>query len=243
MGNLEHMPKIVVPGTQNATEAETLAPRSAVCKEVPRTSRGAVFFEESDFQAMLTRERRRAERSRQAFRVDAARRAPGKWLGGEKSCEQALSSGWASTRQTDMIGWYKQSRDRWRDLHGIGQRRDDAIRRDAEAPRFARGSSRTAAVSGGKDRNFLPRFPGELGPEPSGWVADSKLYPDLEPQVSRKRLAPGVKRAIDLLGSAGLLLVMRRFWLRLRWSSRSPQRGRCCLSRSASGSLARASSA
>jgi lipopolysaccharide/colanic/teichoic acid biosynthesis glycosyltransferase len=39
-------------------------------------------------------------------------------------------------------------------------------------------------------------------------VADSKLYPDLQPQSARTKVALGVKRAIDIAGSSSLMLLL-----------------------------------
>ncbi len=54
-------------------------------------------------------------------------------------------------------------------------------------------------------------FPENWDPNHSGWVADSKLYPDLQAQIPQKKISLGVKRAIDIAGSAAILLLMSPF--------------------------------
>jgi len=44
-----------------------------------------------------------------------------------------------------------------------------------------------------------------------GWVADSKLYPDLKRKGTKKRLPLVIKRAIDVIGSGALLLMLSPF--------------------------------
>jgi lipopolysaccharide/colanic/teichoic acid biosynthesis glycosyltransferase len=54
-------------------------------------------------------------------------------------------------------------------------------------------------------------FPESWDKNSSGWVADSKLYPDLKKKGPRKRLPLVIKRAIDVAGSSALLLVLSPF--------------------------------
>ena len=54
-------------------------------------------------------------------------------------------------------------------------------------------------------------FPESWDKNCAGWVADSKLYPDLKRKGSRKRLPIVIKRAIDIVGSGALLLVLSPF--------------------------------
>jgi lipopolysaccharide/colanic/teichoic acid biosynthesis glycosyltransferase len=59
----------------------------------------------------------------------------------------------------------------------------------------------------------LHLFPETWDKDSSGWVADSKLYPDLKRKISRKQLPHVIKRGIDIVGSAALLLVLSPFLL------------------------------
>src|SRR5260370_31936013 len=54
-------------------------------------------------------------------------------------------------------------------------------------------------------------FPESWDKNSSGWVADSKLYPDLKRKGSRKRLPLVIKRVIDVVGSGVLLLILSPF--------------------------------
>src|SRR5579872_4265386 len=96
--------RIAIPALQKPREA--LAEQATVAINA-NAGRQVTVFEEDAFQAMLTRERRRAERSSKPFILMLldAHRENGL---ADKVLRQALAVVGAATRQPDLIGWYKQ---------------------------------------------------------------------------------------------------------------------------------------
>ena len=165
------------------------------------------LFAEDVFQAMLTRERRRAERSRKPFVLMLLSAHEENGLA-EKILRQALTAIGAAARQTDVVGWYKQSvivgiiftelgTD---DIGGIAGALKAKIR-SCVAESIGREMAAKIAIS-------VHLFPEIWDPNHADWLADSKLYPDLEPQLPLKKFPLGMKRAMDIAGSAVLLLVL-----------------------------------
>ena len=204
--------------TPMGQKAKTASPapqqaRDAVAEHKPvsvirnETAPQSDIFTEDVFQAMLTRERRRAERSRKPFVLMLldAHRENGL---AENILRQALGAIGAATRQTDVVGWYKQSA-----IVGIifTELGNDEIVAIAEALRAKIGSRVGASLGGEMAAKIVISihiFPENWDRNHAGWHADSKLYPDLEPHVSLKTFPLGVKRAMDIAGSAALLLVL-----------------------------------
>ncbi len=162
---------------------------------------------ESVFHSMLTLERRRAERSRKPF-VLMLLDANLENGAAEEILRQAVSIVVASKRETDLVGWYKQDA-----ILGIIFT-EVSMEGDLPITETLRTKIETAFIKHlGRERAAkiaisLHVFPESWDKNSSGWVADSKLYPDLKRKGSRKRLPLVIKRVIDIVGSAGLLLVL-----------------------------------
>jgi lipopolysaccharide/colanic/teichoic acid biosynthesis glycosyltransferase len=165
---------------------------------------------ENIFHSMLTLERRRAERSRKPF-VLMLLDANLENGTAEEIFRQAVDIVVASKRETDLVGWYKQGA-----ILGIIF---TEVSLEGEVPitEMLRTKIETAFVRHlGQDRAdkiaiSLHIFPESWDKSSAGWVADSKLYPDLKRKGSRKRLPIVIKRAIDIVGSGALLLVLSPF--------------------------------
>jgi lipopolysaccharide/colanic/teichoic acid biosynthesis glycosyltransferase len=165
---------------------------------------------ENIFHSMLTLERRRAERSRKPF-VLMLLDANLENGSAEETLRQAVDIVVASKRETDLVGWYKQGA-----ILGIIF---TEVNLEGEVPitEMLRTKIETAFVRHlGRDRAAkiaisLHIFPESWDKNSAGWTADSKLYPDLKRKGSRKRLPIVIKRAIDIVGSGALLLVLSPF--------------------------------
>lgn len=165
---------------------------------------------ESVFHSMLTLERRRAERSRKPFvlmLLDAnLEHGPA-----EDILRQAVDIVVASKRETDLIGWYKQGA-----ILGVIFTEVN-LEGDAPITETLRIKMETAFIKHlGRERAShvavsLHVFPESWDKDSSGWVADSKLYPDLKRKGTKKRLPLVIKRAIDVVGSGVLLLMLSPF--------------------------------
>jgi lipopolysaccharide/colanic/teichoic acid biosynthesis glycosyltransferase len=162
---------------------------------------------ENVFHSMLTLERRRAERSRKPF-VLMLLDANLENGAAEAILKKAVSVIVASTRETDLVGWYKHDA-----ILGIIFS-EVSIEGDLPITETLRTKIETAFIKhlgrelAAKIAVSVHVFPESFDKDGSGWVADSKLYPDLKRKVSRKRLPLVIKRAIDILASACLLLVL-----------------------------------
>jgi len=165
---------------------------------------------ENVFHSMLTLERRRAERSRKPF-VLMLLDANLETGTAEAVLYQAVEVLLASKRETDLAGWYKRGA-----IVGVIF---TEVNVDGNAPiaDVLREKMETAFVKHlGRDRAAkiaisVHLFPETQDKDGSGWVADSKLYPDLKRKNSRKRLPLVIKRSIDIIGSGALLLVLSPF--------------------------------
>jgi lipopolysaccharide/colanic/teichoic acid biosynthesis glycosyltransferase len=197
--------KIVSPVAQNDLDGFSGKLSSKVGAQA---SRQTMIFEQPIFQSMLTRERRRAERSRKPFvlmLLDAHREN----RLAEKILLQALAVVGAGTRQTDLVGWYKQGT-------VVGVIFTELGNDESTAPIVEALSTKVRATlhenlgreQAAKIVISCHLFPEQWDPNHAEWVADSKLYPDLKSQVAGKKLPQIVKRVMDVVVSASLLLVM-----------------------------------
>jgi lipopolysaccharide/colanic/teichoic acid biosynthesis glycosyltransferase len=166
-------------------------------------------FSEDVFQRVLMLERRRAERSRRTFALMLVN-SNGRQAADAKVLRQVLAVLASTSRESDLIGWYEASVTIgviFTELEDTKTKAAESILRKVEmAVQDTLDQADAAKIS-----ISLHMFPedGERGY--SGKVADSKLYPDLQPRVSGKQLRLGVKRAIDIGGSALLLLLTLPF--------------------------------
>ena len=169
--------------------------------------RRAVLSEEA-FHSMLTIERRRAERSGKPFALMVIDTHAVYRNGNATTFVDQLTTAVSNaTRETDFVGWHEdgvvlavifteinvEGKD---PVHEILDSKIGKALRD----RLDHKSASSVVVS----VHIFPESWGKGLPES---VANSKLYPDLSHKASKKRLPMIVKRAIDIVGS-GLLLIM-----------------------------------
>ncbi len=166
-------------------------------------------FQVETFHRMLTLERRRAERSRKPFvlmLLDAqAVLEPGN---DSPFVERFTSAVCDATRETDLVGWYKEgailaviftelSLEGKRPITEVLQSKVLKSLRDRLGPKLVSYLAVTTHL-----------FPESWDKENPDRVADIKLYPDLSRKVSKKRLPTIVKRGIDVVGGGLILLVL-----------------------------------
>ena len=164
-------------------------------------------LQENVFHSMLTLERRRAERSGKPF-VLMLLDANLEYGSAAVILEEAAEVIMATKRETDLAGWYKKS-----DILGViftevsieGERPLTEILRTKFETALAKDLGREKAA---KIAISLHVFPEIWDRNDSDWVADAKLYPDLNRGNSRKRMPLVIKRVMDVAGSAALLLAL-----------------------------------
>ena len=164
-------------------------------------------LKEEAFQAMLTFERRRAERSRKPFvlmLLDS--HAVHKNGSGASYIERLTSVVSKATRETDIIGWYEEGLILAVIFTEISQEGKNPITEVLH-------SKVLSALRDNLDHRLASKlvvtvhvFPESWGKNRPDGVADLKLYPDLSHLRSRKRIPIVVKRVIDIIGSGLLLL-------------------------------------
>jgi lipopolysaccharide/colanic/teichoic acid biosynthesis glycosyltransferase len=164
---------------------------------------------EDSFQSLLTLERRRAERSNKQFVLMLL---DGRFLPVNGNIETFLGGTIAvlsrSIRETDLVGWYKEGQ--------ILAVLFTEINCEGEAPiTDVLHSKVLAALQRELNPDLLTHlrtsihlFPENKGEDNSDPLADISLYPELSEKERRKPLPQLLKRAIDILGSASLLLLL-----------------------------------
>ncbi|HKW34976.1 MAG TPA: sugar transferase [Candidatus Acidoferrum sp.] len=171
-------------------------------------SREEVLLEES-FRSMLTLERRRAERSRKPF-VLMLLDASGFIEEGtsERFLSRICSVLLKSTRETDLIGWYEKGVVLgviFTEVNCEAKTPITEILRskvlDALQVELGRKVASSLVVT-------THLFPEKAGQDKGEKLADKRFYPDLSKGTPKKRVSQVMKRTIDVLGSAFLLLIL-----------------------------------
>lgn len=159
------------------------------------------------FLRALSLERRRAERSKKRFILMVISSAAGAQNDDGAILARSVDAILPAIRDTDVAGWY-------RDQAALGVIFTEMGSGESKAIVGALRAKVTAALAANLDAAELASvyitlhsFPEDLG-NAEGWPSIEKLYPDLE-QLNESRKAPrAVKRAIDVLGSATVLLLL-----------------------------------
>ncbi len=173
------------------------------------TVRRAATFQEEVFHDMLLLERRRAERSRKPFvlmLLDAAAFLE------TRTAESVMASVTSvilkSTRETDLVGWYKDGVILGVIFTEVSLESGSPITEilhskvvNALYTELSRESTTRLAVT----VHLFPENTSRNGADP---VADFRLYPDLSESRSRGRFSQAAKRFIDITGSAALLFLL-----------------------------------
>jgi len=172
------------------------------------TGRDAVLKEET-FHAMLTLERRRAERSRKPFVLML--------LDGHLIHENGTNAGVVetlisavseATRETDLVGWHEQGKVLAIIFTELNLEGKDPITEVLH-------SKMRKALQHNLDHKLVSKLAITAHLFPESWdtgrsdrVADIKLYPELSEKTTRKHIPTVLKRGMDILGSGILLLIL-----------------------------------
>ena len=162
---------------------------------------------EQTFHAALKAERRRAERSSKPFvlMLFDARREGGN---ARTLLQQASAVLTCATRETDHIGWYKQGTILGLIFTEVGSSDRSLIVEALRTKMRASIEERLGPGSAAKITISFHVFPEHFGGGDGDQVGDAKLYPELESQDPVRKIALATKRAMDIAGSAALLLVV-----------------------------------
>lgn len=196
-----------------ATQGEQTSLPSNGRKALPRfgrmPSRREGILKEETFRAMLTLERRRAERSRKPFvlmlldsnavQTDAR---------GAAFVERVAYVVSDAIRESDLVGWYEEgevlaviftelSSDENCPITEVLRSKVVRALRDNLDPALASNLVVTAHL-----------FPETWDKDRPDRVADIKLYPDVSGRAAKRRLPMIIKRGMDIIGSGALLLIL-----------------------------------
>jgi lipopolysaccharide/colanic/teichoic acid biosynthesis glycosyltransferase len=170
-------------------------------------SEARALLSEDAFVSMLYLERRRAERAQKRFvlvLVDVKRAlddgSKNRTLG---KIGVALTN---STRETDILGWYLEN-----NLIGVigtelGETSPKIIHERLLEKLRAAFQHTVGKEKSSKISVSFHFFPEEHGKSDSNPAANVALYPDISRKEDSKKLAFGIKRAMDVFGSAAALL-------------------------------------
>jgi lipopolysaccharide/colanic/teichoic acid biosynthesis glycosyltransferase len=168
-----------------------------------------VILKEDAFHSMLTIERRRAERSGKPFALmiidSQAVHKNGNAATFAKQLTAAVSG---ATRETDFVGWYEEGvvlAVIFTEVNLEGKNPIGEVLHSKVVTSLRDHLDHTVAASLLLTVHIFPESWGKGLPHQA---ADIKLYPDLSQKASKKRLPMVVKRAIDIVGSGLLLIVL-----------------------------------
>jgi len=171
-------------------------------------ARRAEILHEESFHSMLTLERRRAERSRKPFVLMLFDASALVEAGATNSFMLRVASVLLKcTRETDLVGWQKKGFILGVIFTEISIEFENSITEilrskvvNALHDELSREVTSNLVVTA----HLFPENRDRSGPGP---IANTRFYPDLSRERSKKRLPLVLKRVIDIAGSALLLLV------------------------------------
>jgi lipopolysaccharide/colanic/teichoic acid biosynthesis glycosyltransferase len=167
-----------------------------------------VFLNEEAFVSMLYLERRRAERAQKRFvlmLVDVKNALAGHQK--DRHINALTASFQEVTRETDILGWYLEN-----NLLGLlGTELGEATNAIVQERLIAKVASVfQKAIGKEKSRSLTVSFhffPEECNLDNDDHTGNIALYPELKQKEDSQRLALGMKRAIDIVGSFFALLL------------------------------------
>jgi lipopolysaccharide/colanic/teichoic acid biosynthesis glycosyltransferase len=174
--------------------------------QMPANREGVL--QEETFHAMLTHERRRAERSRKPFVLMLIESLATHKNGEASNFAQQLTSVVSNaTRETDLVGWYESGRILAVLFTEISLEEKTPITDLLRSKVVAALRNDLGLKLTSKLAITVHMFPESWDKDRPDRVADIKLYPDISTK-EKKRLPVVIKRGMDILGSGLLLLIL-----------------------------------
>lgn len=166
------------------------------------------FLSEEDFKRMIARERKRTERSKEPFLLmllEAVDRQVSKNSG--STLDRVVIALLPTTRETDVIGWYKDRTAIGVMYTGLNVKDKKLILSTIEN-RLSIKLRETLALDQFKQITIsFHFFPDDWDKDMPGRSTNLALYPDLANHDSSRQVALILKRAIDIVGSALMLIL------------------------------------
>lgn len=166
------------------------------------------ILSEDAFRRMIAIERKRTERSREPFLLmlleaghhDRAESS-------HKTLDSIMSAMLSSTRETDVVGWYKDRTTVGVMFTGLAVSDKDSVLSTILSRVSASLQEELSQESFNEITFSFHFFPDDWDEDESGRPSDPVLYPDLLTPSSGRRSLLRIKRGMDIAGSA-LLLVL-----------------------------------
>ncbi len=169
-------------------------------------SKDVEILREEFFTYLVALERKRSDRSGKPFMlilVDIGRLSGSDLLAPNGSIKKVLSALGESVRETDTIGWYQG-----KNQIGVLFTEFGAAKEDFHYQIISKRVLTALRNCLGEDERRRLKVSLHHYPEKFGSPADSKLYPDLRKDTRAARNSIFTKRAIDILGSLLMLIVL-----------------------------------
>lgn len=184
------------------------------------------FWNEVHFLRLLCLERKRTERSGRPFLLVLL---DGGTLFGSNgtgsASEVAATTLLSCTRDTDIVGWYRENKTMAVLLTELQSPLQETVTALLVSKIHSALRGELSAEQSSQIRTSVYQFP-DASNDGRGEPKDFTLYPDLEQQVESKKLSRGLKRAMDVLGSSMLLLfvspILLLIALIIKLTSRGP---------------------
>lgn len=173
-----------------------------------------ILAPEDMFKRVLSLERKRSERSRQRFVLMLLH--TGNLLQterGEESLGGITKAIFQSIRETDLPGWYQKDQVLGVICTEIGSGSMSSILAALHLRVFSALRNDLSLDQMNQIHISLHVYPEDLDLENGRQSADTSLYPDLEPRKNTTKVSLGIKRAIDIFGSASALLLLSPLFL------------------------------
>jgi len=196
---------LLTPEKKNAERRSWSNPRSG---RVARTEyHSSTLVPEGVFRRVLSLERKRSERSRQRFVLMLLHTAePLHGDQGEALLEILTKTLEASTRETDLYGWYESNTVMGVICTDPGAATIPSILHALEARVFSALQNNLPPEGVKTVRVSFHVYPDDLDLHNGGRPADVRLYPDLASPDFPTKASQAIKRAIDILGSLCALI-------------------------------------
>jgi lipopolysaccharide/colanic/teichoic acid biosynthesis glycosyltransferase len=161
------------------------------------------------FHAMLTLERRRAERSKNPFILLLVDTHLIHKNGNSASFFERLTSvASGSTRETDVVGWYETANTLGIIFTETTLTEDPSVAEILRAKIIVGLQNALGEEVTSKLIITVHVFPQDVGRKLGTHSGDAEIYSDMTAKSAKKRIPMVVKRAIDVLGSGLLLLIL-----------------------------------
>ncbi len=187
-----------------------LSYRRPLARKKPRAhskdSREPALLPEPKFRAVLHRERRRTERSHRSFLLMlAALEATSINENGAACLEEIAASLTASSRETDIVGWYRQNEVLGAIYTELGTAERTAVIKSVKEKASALLDRKLFTKTSRKVALEFYFFPEDSTEQPR---SASHLHEEVHSTSQSNMTARGIKRAIDVVGSALALIIL-----------------------------------